>query len=178
MCRERIDRIKIIPRYYFVVSGSALSPVSPLNAFDGALKEAGIHNLNFVEVSSILPKGVTHLELNGEEVASFFEPGELVFAVQARRNGREGEYVSAGLMWGEGVETNGFVVEHQSSAFTSEMGSYTEEARKELADVLRSKFQEMAYIRGFKTRAPMFKTAEIYVPNGMYGCALTFLILC
>jgi len=178
MCRERIDRIKMIPRYYFVVSGSALSSVSPLNAFDGALKEAGIHNLNFVEVSSILPKGVTRLELKREEVASFFEPGELVFAVQARGTGREGEYVSTGLMWGEGVETNGFVVEHQSSAITSEIGSYTEETRKELTDVLRSKFQEMARIRGFKTKAPRFKTAEIYVPTGMYGCALTFLILC
>lgn len=56
MYREGIDRIKMIPRYYFVVSGSALSPVSHLNAFDGALKEAGIHNLNLVEVSSILPR--------------------------------------------------------------------------------------------------------------------------
>jgi len=178
LCREGIDRIKMISRYYFVVSGSALSPVSPLNAFDGALKEAGIHNLNFVEVSSILPKGVTHLELNREEVASLFEPGEVVFAVQARGTGREGEYVSAGLMWGEGVETNGFVVEHQSPTTTSEIEAYTEEAKKELTDMLRSKFQEMARIRGFKTKAPKFTTAEIYVPKGMYGCALTFLVLC
>ena len=178
MCREGIDRIKMIPMYYFVVSGSALSPVSPLNAFDGALKEAGIHNLNLVKVSSILPRGVTHLELNREEAASFFEPGELVFAVQARGTGSDGVLVSAGLMWGEGVETNGFVVEHQSSTTTSEIESYTEEAKKELTDMLRSKFQEMERIRGIKTKAPRFTTAEIYVPKGMYGCALTFLVLC
>jgi arginine decarboxylase len=168
----------MIPMYYFVVSGAALSPVSPLNAFDGALKEAGIHNLNLVEVSSILPKDITHLELNREEAASFFEPGELVFAVQALGKGSDGVHVSAGLMWGEGVDTNGFVVEHQSSTTTSEIESYTEEARKELMDMLRSKFQEMARIRGFKTKAPRFRMAEIYVPKGMYGCALTFLVLC
>lgn len=178
MYREGIDRIKMIPRYYFVVSGSALSPVSHLNAFDGALKEAGIHNLNLVEVSSILPKGVTHLVLNREEVVSFFEPGEFVFAVQARGTGREGEYVSAGLMWGEGVETNGFVVEHQSSIPSLQADASTDEAKEKLMDMLRSKFQEMARIRGFKTKAPRFRTAEIYVPKGMYGCALTFLVLC
>ena len=168
----------MIPMYYFVVSGAALSPVSPLNAFDGALKEAGIHNLNLVEVSSILPKDITHLELNKEEAASFFEPGELVFAVQALGKGSDGMHVSAGLMWGEGVDTNGFVVEHQSSTTTSEIESYMEEARKELMDMLRSKFQEMARIRDFKTKAPRFRMAEIYVPKGMYGCVLTFLVLC
>jgi arginine decarboxylase len=168
----------MIPRYYFVVSGSALSPVSPLNAFDGALKEAGIHNLNLVEVSSILPKDITHLELNREEAAFLFEPGELVFAVQARGTGSDGVHVSAGLMWGEGIETNGFVVEHRSSTPSIRAEASTEEAKEELTDMLRSKFQEMARIRGIETKAPRFRTVEIYVPEGMYGCALTFLVLC
>lgn len=168
----------MIPMYYFVVSGSALSSVSPLNAFDGALKEAGIHNLNLVEASSILPKDITHLELNREEVESLFEPGELVFAVQARGTGREGEYVTAGLMWGEGVETNGFVVEHRSFIPSIRAEASADEAKEELTEMLRSKFQEMARIRGIKTKEPRFRTAEIYVPEGMYGCALTFLVLC
>lgn len=176
--RERRDRTKILPKYYFVVSGAALSPVSPLNALDESLKVAGIHNLNLVEVSSILPRGVIHLELSREEVAAFFEPGEIVFTVQARGIGRGGEYVSAGLMWGEGLETNGLVFEHSSSIPSSEAELRTEDLRKEMVETLRSKFRKGVCTRGIRTREPKYKTAELLVPKGMYGCALTYLILC
>ena len=92
MCRKGIDRIKIIPKYYFVVSGAALSTVSPLNAFDGALKEAGIHNLNLVEAFSILPKDVINLELTREEVVSLFEPLVLQFSLSRRHSSRKSKY--------------------------------------------------------------------------------------
>ncbi|MFB0543161.1 MAG: pyruvoyl-dependent arginine decarboxylase [Candidatus Bathyarchaeia archaeon] len=172
------DRIRILPKYYFVVSGTALSPISPLNAFDEALKVAGIHDVNLVEVSSILPRGVIHLELSREEVTAFFEPGEIVFTVQACGMGRGGEYVSAGLMWGESLETNGVVFEHSSSIPSPEAGLRTEDLRKEIVETLRSKFREGVRTRGIRTREPEFKTAELLVPKGMYGCVLVSLILC
>ena len=141
MHRERLDRIRILPKHYFVVSGAALSPVSPLNAFDEALKAAGIHNLNLVKVSSILPKGVTYLKLSKEEVATFFEEGEVVFTVQACTIGAGEEYLSAGLVWGEGLGANGFVIEHQLSLPSSKPEPTMENPREKMIKTLELKFE-------------------------------------
>lgn len=175
--QQKFDRIKILPKHYFVVSGTALSPVSALNAFDEALKAAGIHNLNLVKVSSILPKGVTPLELTEEEAATFFEAGEVVFTVQACVTRRGEKHLSAGLIWGEGLDTNGFVVEHALSRPPRAVPT-TEALRKQMLDSLVSMFQEGVYIRNIRTKETKFKTAEIFVPRRMYGCALVSLILC
>lgn len=43
-----------IPKTYFLVSGAS-EGFTPLNAFDGALLNAGIGNTNLVKVSSIIP---------------------------------------------------------------------------------------------------------------------------
>jgi arginine decarboxylase len=43
-----------IPKTYFLVSGSS-EGYTPLNAFDGALLNAGVGNTNLVKVSSIIP---------------------------------------------------------------------------------------------------------------------------
>jgi len=178
MHQERPDRIRILPKYYFVVSGAALSPVSPLNAFDEALKAAGIHNLNLVKVSSILPKGVTHLKLSEEEASTFFEEGEVVFTVQACAIGAEEEYLSAGLMWGEGLDANGFVIEHDLSLPSSKPEPVMEDLRERMVEMLELKFEEGVRIRGLRIKEQKIKTVELFVPRGMYGCALASLILC
>ena len=51
------SRMHLVPKKFFVSSGCAVSKVSDLNAFDKALLEAGIGELNIVSVSSILPIG-------------------------------------------------------------------------------------------------------------------------
>ena len=43
-----------IPKTYFLVSGSS-EGYTPLNAFDGALLNAGIGNTNLIKVTSIIP---------------------------------------------------------------------------------------------------------------------------
>jgi len=43
-----------IPKTYFLVSGSS-EGYTPLNAFDGALLNAGVGNTNLVKISSIIP---------------------------------------------------------------------------------------------------------------------------
>jgi len=48
----------MIPKEFFVTSAKATSPVSELNAFDLALKNAGIAQCNIVPVSSILPENM------------------------------------------------------------------------------------------------------------------------
>ena len=43
-----------IPKTYFLVSGAS-EGYTPLNAFDGALLNAGIGNTNLIKISSIIP---------------------------------------------------------------------------------------------------------------------------
>lgn len=45
-----------VPRLIHLASGAAEGR-TPLNAFDNALLEAGVHNANLIRVSSIVPKG-------------------------------------------------------------------------------------------------------------------------
>ena len=55
----------LVPKKFFISSGCAVSKVSDLNAFDKALLEAGIGELNIVSVSSVLPVGAEQV---GEQV--------------------------------------------------------------------------------------------------------------
>lgn len=45
-----------VPRLIHLARGTA-EGTTPLNAFDNALLDAGVHNVNLVRVSSIVPKG-------------------------------------------------------------------------------------------------------------------------
>ena len=45
-----------LPRLIHLARGSA-EGLTPLNAFDNALLDAGVHNLNLIRVSSIVPAG-------------------------------------------------------------------------------------------------------------------------
>ena len=80
------------PTRYRLVAGSAEGP-TPLNAFDGALLEAGIGDVNLVKVSSILPPACVAVEeldipygsLVPVAYASFTSdlPGEVIAAAVA-----------------------------------------------------------------------------------------------
>ncbi len=50
-----------LPDAYFLVSGSS-EGYMPLNAFDGALLDAGIGNTNLVKMSSIIPPDASRIE--------------------------------------------------------------------------------------------------------------------
>ena len=53
--------ICLTPNAYFLASGSSEGKM-PLNAFDGALLNAGIGNTNLVKMSSIVPPGASRIE--------------------------------------------------------------------------------------------------------------------
>ena len=57
--------MNLLPKKFFVTSGCAVSKVSDLNAFDQALKEAKIGELNLVSVSSVLPVGAKQVAAAG-----------------------------------------------------------------------------------------------------------------
>jgi len=81
----------MIPTSFFVTSGKASSPTSILNAFDLALKKAGIAHCNLVPVSSILPQGCIqkeHIDI---------PTGAITHLVIARMDGIEGENIGAAI---------------------------------------------------------------------------------
>ncbi|NPB01696.1 MAG: hypothetical protein GXO28_02140 [Methanopyri archaeon] len=68
----------MLPRMYTVVSGSATGPTE-VSAFDAALADAGVADLNLVPVSSILPPDAIRLPEPPE-----MTPGTTVHAVLAK----------------------------------------------------------------------------------------------
>ena len=125
----------MVPKEFFVTSGNASSPVSELNAFDQALKNAGIAQCNLVEVTSILPKGCLESELIDIPV------GAITYAVIARMNGTEGENIGAAIAWS--WEKGG------KCGIVAETHGYMDEAA--LLELAEWKIKEMAKIRELRS---------------------------
>ena len=83
----------MIPKEFFVTSGKATSPISELNAFDSALKNAGIAQCNLVSVSSVLPPGCKEIEWKQMPI------GSITHAVVARMNAEGEATIGAGIVW-------------------------------------------------------------------------------
>jgi arginine decarboxylase len=99
-----------IPTQYFLVSGAS-DGYTRLNAFDGALLQAGIGNTNIVKMSSIVPP---HCKL----VAPIaLPPGALVPAAYASiTSDVPGEIISAGVAVAlpEDENQNGLIMEYSA----------------------------------------------------------------
>ena len=150
----------MIPREFFVTSGRATNSVSQLNAFDRALKDAGIAQCNLVQVSSILPPGCKEVELRE------LPAGSIVHTVMAAMDGTGGMIISAGIAWAwEKGGDYGVVVEARGQM-----------DRKALKTTLEWKIGEMARAREIELVDIEYKTETLTVPLKSYGCALAALI--
>ncbi len=102
-----------LPQAVSVVAGAAEGSTD-LNAFDNALLDAGIANLNFVRVTSIFPLGARVVPLRP------YQPGMLMPAVYARISRHTpGERIAAAVAIGISEQRYGVIMEH-SHAGTSE----------------------------------------------------------
>lgn len=150
----------MIPREFFTTSGKAISPVSKLNAFDRALRNAGIAQCNLVQVSSILPPRCRKAEL--KEMPA----GSIIHTVTARMDGTEGMAIGAGIAWAwEQTGKYGLVVE-----------AHEQMDRKSLKATLEWKIKEMARTREIEITDINYQTEVLTVPLKNYGCALAALI--
>ena len=146
------------PRAYFVTSGAGISRVSPLNAFDRALRAARISHLNLVKVTSIIPRGaeeVDYVEL---------EAGTIAFAVLASEVGEGGDTISAGIAWARG-EPYGYVME----AHGKERGS---EIERRLVEMMRD-LEEASNLLLEPVRV---KVESLRVPEGCFGAVVAALV--
>lgn len=150
----------MIPREFFITSGKATSPVSELNAFDMALKGAGIAQCNLVCVSSILPKECK------ERKRTKIPTGSITFTVLARMDGDEGTTIGSGIAWAWAKDL--------SYGIVAETHGYMD--RKALLEILEWKILEMAKIRGLDIDNIQYRTEVLTVPMDSYGCVVAALV--
>lgn len=96
----------LVPNEFFVTSGKATSPVSDLNAFDLALKNAGISEQNLVAVSSVIPDGAEQVD------ARPIPMGAVTFCVLSQLRGYSGESLSAGIAYAYRKDGHGLSLIH------------------------------------------------------------------
>lgn len=152
----------MIPKEFFVTSAKATSPVSELNAFDLALKKAGIAQCNLVPVSSILPPGCKERKLRK------LPAGAITHAVVARMDGSEESTIAAGIAWAwEKDREFGIVAEAHGNM-----------DREPLKAGLIRRIKEMAGIRGISIGTINLRIEALRVPRTSYGCVLAVLVYC
>ncbi|MFQ6073706.1 MAG: pyruvoyl-dependent arginine decarboxylase [Candidatus Bathyarchaeia archaeon] len=150
----------MIPKEFFITSGKAVSPVSELNAFDLALKKAGIAQCNLVTVSSILPPKCKNRRWRK------IPAGSITHAVVARMDGGEGTTIGAGIAWA--WESEG------KYGLVAEAHGYMD--ARALKETLQWKIKEMAKIRGIKIDKINYRMEVLRVPMDNYGCVISALV--
>jgi arginine decarboxylase len=150
----------MIPKEFFITSGKAVSPVSELNAFDLALKKAGIAQCNLVCVSSILPKDCT------ETSKQNIDAGSITYSVLARMDGDEGTTIGAGIAWAW--------AKSKKYGLVAEAHGFMD--KRALEETLEWKIKEMAKIRGIKIGPIQMQIEVLRVPMDNYGCVISALV--
>lgn len=157
-----------IPRDYFVTKGSGESDITiHAGSYHLALKKAGIEMANIITYSSILPGIANEVTAPGT-----ITHGAVVESIMAVCNGRKGELLNAGIIYGWLYDRNthqkygGLVCEHN--------GNYTDE---ELNHLLNESLMEL-YVNGFEEQFRMGEKnliTQSCIPAKEYGTALVAL---
>jgi len=149
-----------MPTQYFLVSGTS-DGYTRLNAFDGALLQAGIGNTNIVKMSSIVPphcERITPIPL---------PPGALVPAAYAAITSEvPGEIISAGVAVAlpEDENQNGLIMEYSAKG-----------DRLKIDEILRNMAAEGMKIRGWKIKDLQTMVSEYRVEK--IGATLAAVVL-
>ena len=150
----------LIPREFFLTSGRGTSPISPENAYDMALREAGIDRYNLLPVSSVIPPKCRERRWKKLNV------GALAPVVMAKALGNPGETIGAGLAWG-------WEEEGQMGLVIGVQGHYD---RRALNMALEARIRGMAEARGLKIEKVKKRFEVMKVPEGKFGCVLVALV--
>ena len=148
------------PTKYFLASGAS-EGYTPLNAFDGALLQAGIGNTNIVKMSSIVPPHCQRIS----PIA--LPPGALVPAAYASITSEvPGEIISAGVAVAlpEDENQNGLIMEYSAKG-----------ERRKIDEIVRSMAIEGMELRGWKIKDLQTMVNEYRVKRG--GATLAAVVL-
>ena len=157
----------MIPKRFFLTKGVGKHK-EYLQSFELALRNAGIHHCNIVNVSSIVPPGCKLIAR--PKGLKMIKPGEITFVVLAKNTTNEPHRLiaaSIGAAIPSGKNNYGYLSEHHSFGQTDEVaGDYAEDlAATMLATTMGLKFDpEKAWDERkqlFKTSGLIIKTANI-----------------
>jgi arginine decarboxylase len=157
----------MIPKYFFLTKGVGKHR-EQLQSFELALRSAGIHHCNLVNVSSIVPPDCKMV--SREQGLRIIRPGEITFVVLARNATNEAHRLlasSIGVAIPSRKNQYGYLSEHHSFGQTDEVaGDYAEDlAATMLATTMGIQFDpETAWDERkqiFKTSGMIIKTANI-----------------
>jgi len=142
-----------LPKAVSLVSGHGEGPTE-LNAFDRALQDARVADINFLRVTSIMPPGARIIDLPR------YPAGLLLPAVYARiASSKPGDRIAAAIGVGVCRERHGVIIEH--AAHTS---------REEADAAVRRMIEEGVRIRGLALDELVTAVAEHTVERA--GCAV------
>jgi arginine decarboxylase len=148
------------PTQYFLVSGAS-DGTTPLNAFDGALLQAGIGNTNIVKMSSIVPPHCERIS----PIA--LPPGALVPAAYASLTSDvPRELISAGvaLALPHDKERNGLIMEYSAKG-----------DRAKIEETVRNMAVEGMRVRGWEIKE--LKSIAVEYKVKKVGAVLAAIVL-
>jgi len=157
----------MIPKYFFLTKGVGRHK-EQLQSFELALRDAGIHYCNLVNVSSIVPPACKLV--SREQGLKMVQPGEITFVVIARNATNEPHRLlasSIGVAIPSRKNQYGYLSEHHSYGQTDgKAGDYAEDlAATMLATTMGIQFDpETAWDERkqlFKTSGMIIKTTNI-----------------
>ncbi len=147
---------------FTVTKGHGRSSVSRLNAFDKAMIDASIGELNIIEVSSVLPEGI----VKTDEIDC--ERGDFIPAVMSKAIGTDGELV-AGLAWGfREDDKGGYVMEGSNKGEDIDIKIFEVELKRKLSRMGEARDCELIDIG--------VVSEKMSVEEDEFGCVLSGLV--
>ena len=118
----------LVPNKIFLTKGVGRHR-EKLASFEMSLRDAGIHAVNYVQVSSIFPPGCK--QISKEQGLKMIKPGEITFIVMARNQTDETHRLvsaSVGMAIPADPKSYGYLSEHHSFGESDDKaGSYAED---------------------------------------------------
>ncbi|HPD19219.1 MAG: arginine decarboxylase, pyruvoyl-dependent [Candidatus Goldbacteria bacterium] len=144
-----------IPDKFFLVAGHS-EGITPLNAFDSALIDAGIGNTNLMKMSSILPP-------NSKKIQPIKLPlGSLVpLAYASKISSVTGEIISAGVACAVPMDKNknGLIMEYSAPGHKHEI----EKIVRHMAEVgMKNRGYKIKTIYSISTQHPVKKIGAVF----------------
>ncbi len=159
----------MVPKAFFVTSGVGMDS-EYANAFDLALRDAGIGECNLVEVSSILPAQAVETERSSVMIT----PGNITFCVMSRAEGKSGEVIGAGIGYGWIGKENEHGEEQREFGIICEHHGHC--SRGYLAGKVQEKLYKMAEIRDNKILKKGLLVESVEVEKGKFGSVVVALV--
>jgi arginine decarboxylase len=150
----------LIPKQFFVVKGRAVSSISELNAFDLALKKAGIAQCNIILVSSIIPPNCKEIKMTKTT------PGTITPMVLAKNVVRGEATINAGIAWAK-ERKDRFGIIAEAHGFGD---------KENLVKTLKIRINEMAKIRKIVIKNIEYQVDVLKVSEDSYGCVVAALV--